>query len=72
MDILWHSDRVFRKAEGLGPQPDWNGFMENITADCRYAPQKITIGMSPPTDLNTGDESYTIQLCSILKIRQKV
>ena len=49
MDILWHSDRVFRKAERLGPQPDWNGFMENIAADCRYAPQKITIGMSPPT-----------------------
>ena len=56
VDILWHSAIIFWKTERLGQRPNWNGFMENITAGCRH-PERSTITMLPLTELNSGNES---------------
>ena len=56
VDILWHSASIFRKAERLGPRPNYDGFIENITAGCRH-PGRSTITMLALIDLNPGDES---------------
>ena len=31
VEILWHRASIFRKPKRLGPQPNLNGFTENIT-----------------------------------------
>ena len=56
IDILWHGASIFRKAKRQGPRPNYNGFIENITAGCRH-PERSTITTLPLIDLNPGDES---------------
>ena len=51
IEILWHAASIFRRAARHGPRPNWNGFMENIFANCAH-PEKSTITMLPLIDLN--------------------
>ena len=52
--VRWHSAIIFRKADYIGPQPNWNGVVESITTGCRY-PEESTSIMLPLINLDPGD-----------------
>ena len=54
VDLLWHTSRIFHKAERQRSRPNWNGFMEQLTSEKINSP-KSTITMLPLIDLNPSD-----------------
>ena len=46
----------FSRELAVAPRPNWNGFMEKITAGCTH-PERSTITMLPLIDLDPDDDS---------------